>query len=36
LAIVFLWIAIVVKAGLGDAFEIPVIGRWAASLANRE
>jgi uncharacterized membrane protein len=36
LAIMFLWLAIVVKAGLGDAFELPLIGRWAAILANRE
>ena len=36
LAIVFLWMAIVVKAGLGDAFELPLIGRWAAALATRE
>ncbi len=35
LAILFLWLAIVVKAGLGDAYEIPLIGRWAAILANR-
>jgi len=36
LAIVFLWIVIVVKAALGDAYELPVIGPYAASLANRE
>ena len=36
LATVFLWIAIVVKAALGDAYELPVIGGWAAALANRE
>ena len=34
LAIVFLWIAIVVKAALGDAYELPFIGRWARVLAG--
>ncbi len=36
LAIVLLWVAIMVKAGLGDAFEVALIGRWAARLANRD
>jgi uncharacterized membrane protein len=36
LAMVFLWIVIMVKAALGDAYELPVIGRFAADVANRE
>src|SRR6476646_6950147 len=35
LATVFLWIVVVVKAALGDAYELPVIGRFAARLAVR-
>ena len=35
LAIAFLWIAMFAKAVLGDAYELPLIGRWAAGLANR-
>jgi uncharacterized membrane protein len=35
LAIFFLWIATVTKAALGEAYELPYIGGWAASLANR-
>ena len=33
LAIVFLWIAIVIKALLGDAYELPFIGIWSARLS---
>jgi uncharacterized membrane protein len=36
LALVFLWMAIVVKAALGDTYELPFIGRWAGELANLE
>ncbi len=36
LAILFVWLAVVVKAGIGDAYEIPLIGKWAAGFANRE
>ena len=35
LAIVFLWIAIVVKAALGDAYELPFLGAWSNRLADR-
>ena len=35
LAVVFLWIAIVIKAALGDAYELPLIGPWATRLAER-
>jgi uncharacterized membrane protein len=35
LATFFLWIAIVAKAALGEAYELPVIGEWAANLASR-
>ena len=35
LAMFFLWIAIVTKAALGEAYELPFIGEWAARLANR-
>ena len=35
LALFFLWIAIVTKAALGEAWELPFIGERAASLANR-
>jgi uncharacterized membrane protein len=35
LAIVFLWIAIVVKAALGDAYELPFLGAWSDRLADR-
>jgi uncharacterized membrane protein len=35
LAIVFLWIAIVIKATLGDAYEIPFIGSWSLRLTDR-
>lgn len=35
LALVFLWIAIVIKAALGDAYELPVIGTWSNRLADR-
>jgi uncharacterized membrane protein len=35
LATVFLWIVVVVKAALGDAYELPMIGRFATRLANR-
>jgi uncharacterized membrane protein len=35
LATVFLWIVVVVKAALGDAYELPVIGRFAVRLTNR-
>jgi uncharacterized membrane protein len=35
LAVVFLWIVVVVKAALGDAYELPVIGRFAVHLADR-
>lgn len=35
LATVFLWIVVVVKAALGDAYELPVIGRFAERLTNR-
>ncbi len=35
LAFVFLWIAVTIKAALGDAFALPVIGRWSERLADR-
>ena len=35
LALVFLWIAIVIKAALGDAYELPFIGTWSDRLADR-
>jgi uncharacterized membrane protein len=35
LAVFFLWVATVTKATLGEAFELPFIGGWAASLAHR-
>jgi len=35
LAIVFLWIAIVVKAALGDAYELPYVGVWSNRLTDR-
>ena len=35
LAFVFLWIAITIKAALGDAFELPLTGRWSERLADR-
>ena len=34
LAIVFLWIAIVVKAALGDAYELPYLGVWSNRLTD--
>jgi uncharacterized membrane protein len=34
LAVVFVWIVAVVKAALGDAYELPVIGPLAARWAN--
>lgn len=35
LAIVFLWVAIVIKAALGDAYEVPFLGIWAYRLTDR-
>ena len=35
LAIVFLWVAVVIKAALGEAYELPLLGPWAAGLANQ-
>lgn len=35
LAVVFLWIAIVIKAALGDAYGLPFIGTWSGRLADR-
>lgn len=35
LAIVFLWIAIVIKAALGDGYELPFIGAWSNRLTDR-
>lgn len=35
LAIVFLWFAIVIKAALGDAYELPYLGAWSNRLADR-
>ncbi len=35
LALVFLWIAIVIKAALGDAYELPFIGTWSLRLTDR-
>jgi uncharacterized membrane protein len=35
LAVFFLWIAIVTKAALGEAYLLPFIGERAAGLANR-
>jgi uncharacterized membrane protein len=35
LATLFLWIAIVAKAALGEAYELPFVGERAANLANR-
>jgi uncharacterized membrane protein len=35
LALVFLWIAIVIKAALGDAYELPFIGAWSNRLTDR-
>ena len=35
LATFFLWIAIVAKAALGEAYELPFVGERAANLANR-
>lgn len=35
LAFVFLWIAIVVKAALGDAYELPFLGGWSNRLTDR-
>jgi uncharacterized membrane protein len=34
LALAFLWIAIVIKAALGDSYELPLIGEWAIALAK--
>ncbi len=36
LAVGFMWIVVVVKAGLGDAYELPVVGAFAARCANRQ
>lgn len=35
LATFFLWIAIVAKAALGEAYELPFVGEWASNLASR-
>ena len=35
LAFVFLWIAITIKAALGDAFALPIVGRWSERIADR-
>lgn len=35
LAVFFLWIAIVTKAALGESFGLPLVGQWAAKLADR-
>ena len=35
LAVVFLWVAIVVKAALGEAYELPFLGAWSNRLAHR-
>lgn len=35
LALVFLWVAIVIKAALGDAYELPFIGTWSNRLTDR-
>src|SRR5690348_15233553 len=34
LALVFLWIAIVIKALVGDGYELPLIGSWASRLSD--
>ena len=34
LAVFFLWITVAIKAGLGDAYELPLIGSLAARLVN--
>jgi len=34
LAVTILWAALLIKAALGDRYEIPVIGDWAARLAR--
>ena len=34
LAVAILWAALVIKAGLGDRYELPVIGDWATRLAR--
>lgn len=36
LAVVFVWIVVVVKAVLGESYELPVIGPLAAQWANRQ
>jgi uncharacterized membrane protein len=36
LAVVFVWIVVVVKAALGDAYELPVVGPFAARWSNRQ
>ena len=36
LVVVFVWIVVVVKAVLGDAYELPVVGPLAARWANRQ
>ena len=35
LAVTFLWVVLVIKAALGEAYELPVIGPWAARLSGR-
>jgi len=34
LAVTVLWLALLVKAALGDRYELPVVGEWAARLAR--
>lgn len=34
IAIAILWVALVVKAALGDRYELPFVGPWAAKLAH--
>jgi uncharacterized membrane protein len=34
LAITILWLALVIKAGLGQRYELPLIGAWALRLSQ--
>jgi uncharacterized membrane protein len=34
IAAAILWTALIAKAALGDRYELPLIGPWAASLAH--
>jgi uncharacterized membrane protein len=35
MGIFFLWVVLLIKAALGNSYQLPVIGPWAEQLATR-